>query len=221
MKIGRPRYDAVCFDFDSTLSRLEGIDELARRCGAEVQVARLTAAAMDGSLPLEAVYGTRLDLVRPGREDVAWLGEHYLREMVPGVEATFEALRLAGVAVYIVSGGIRDAILPFAEICGLPQENVHAVEIWFNADGSYEGFDRTSPLTRADGKAIVCGTLARRHPALALIGDGVTDLAARRSGACVIGFGGVVAREAVRSGADHYATGPSLTDVLDYLLARD
>ena len=33
--------DAVCFDVDSTLIRFEGIDQLARLCGAEEQVAEL------------------------------------------------------------------------------------------------------------------------------------------------------------------------------------
>jgi len=28
-----PKFGAVCFDCDSTLTRIEGIDELARRCG--------------------------------------------------------------------------------------------------------------------------------------------------------------------------------------------
>ena len=33
--------DAVCFDVDSTLIRIEGIDQLARLCGAEERVTEL------------------------------------------------------------------------------------------------------------------------------------------------------------------------------------
>jgi phosphoserine phosphatase len=38
-------FAAVCFDCDSTLSRIEGIDELARRAGLEQEIAPLTDAA--------------------------------------------------------------------------------------------------------------------------------------------------------------------------------
>ena len=42
------KFRAVCFDCDSTLSRLEGIDELASRYGRKDEVALLTEAAMNG-----------------------------------------------------------------------------------------------------------------------------------------------------------------------------
>ena len=55
-------FDIVCFDCDSTLSRVEGIDALARRAGVEADVAPLTDAAMVGDLRLDEVFGKRLDL---------------------------------------------------------------------------------------------------------------------------------------------------------------
>ena len=114
MRMSRPRFDAVCFDFDSTLSLLEGIDELAARAGVADEIAPLTAAAMEGKIPLDRIYARRLGIVRPGREAVSWLGERYISEMVPGAGTTIETLQRANVAVYIVSGGFRAAILPFA-----------------------------------------------------------------------------------------------------------
>ena len=221
MTFGVPRFEAVCFDFDSTLSRLEGIDELAAHAGVESQIAPLTAAAMEGAIPLDAVYGARLDIVRPGRDAIAWLGERYVSTIVPGAEATVEALQRANVAVYIVSGGIRAAVLPLAEKCGIAHDHVFAVDITFDADGGYSDFDRASPLTRADGKAVVCRLLSQRHRTLALVGDGITDVAARNGGAYIVGFGGVVARDVVRAGADCFIAGPRLTDVLGALFDAD
>ena len=55
------------FDCDSTLSRVEGIDEIAR---GRKDVADLTKAAMDGAVPLDQVYGKRLELVRPSRAEL-------------------------------------------------------------------------------------------------------------------------------------------------------
>ena len=51
----QPKFAAVCFDCDSTLSRIEGIDELASRRGLKHEVSRLTEAAMNGSLAIDAV----------------------------------------------------------------------------------------------------------------------------------------------------------------------
>ena len=61
-------FDRICFDFDSTLSRIEGIDELAKRVGLGEEMTKLTNAAMNGDVPLEAVYSRRLELIRPDRE---------------------------------------------------------------------------------------------------------------------------------------------------------
>ncbi len=114
MRADRP-FDAVCFDCDSTLSRIEGIDELAHRAGLKSYIARLTAAAMDGTLTLDAVYAKRLSLVRPDRAAPAWLGERYVEEIVSGAKVTVEVVHRLGKAVYIVSGGLLPAIAQLAQ----------------------------------------------------------------------------------------------------------
>ncbi len=52
----------IVFDCDSTLSSIEGIDELARVKGQSIfeQVAELTHAAMNGVVPLDEVFTRRL-----------------------------------------------------------------------------------------------------------------------------------------------------------------
>ncbi len=52
----------VCFDCDSTLSAIEGIEELARLRQPEVlaRVEAMTTAAMNGSVPIEEVFAQRL-----------------------------------------------------------------------------------------------------------------------------------------------------------------
>ena len=68
-----PPYATIVFDCDSTLSSIEGICELAGKEHAE-ELERLTAGAMDGTTPLEEVYGRRLELVGPNRADVDRVG---------------------------------------------------------------------------------------------------------------------------------------------------
>jgi len=210
-------FDIVCFDCDSTLSKIEGIDELARRVGLEEQMSRLTDAAMNGELPLEAVYGQRLETIKPDQDSIDWLAELYIAEIVDGVRDVFAYLLAQGKEVHIVSGGLRQAIAPLASYLGLQNGHVHAVDIYFNADGSYRDYDQSSPLARTGGKAEICRQLIQTQGSLVMIGDGKTDMEAKQAGAYVIGFGGVVDRPVVRQLADIYLTETSLKSVLAHI----
>jgi phosphoserine phosphatase len=220
MMAQRPRFDAVCFDCDSTLTRIEGIDELARRTGREAEIASLTEAAMNGVIPLEAVYAKRLDLVRPDRAALAWLAERYVDEMVSGAADTIATLRRHGKAVYVVTSGLLQAVAPFARVLGLAPAQVYAVEVQFDAAGSYQGFDSSSPLCCSGGKATVCQSISATHGNVAMVGDGVTDLAARAGGAYVVGYGGIAHRDVMLQEADYYIAASSLTATLAALLSE-
>lgn len=215
-----PPYAAVLFDFDSTLSAIEGIDELARRAGLYEQLAPLTAQAMDGALSLEAVYRQRLDAIRPSRDAVAALGECYIRHVVPGAGEVIAALHKHGKLVHIVSGGLRQALLPLAACLGVAAERVHAVDVFFDAEGNYQDYDETSPLARGGGKTAVCCQVWEREGPVVLVGDGMTDYEVTEGGVDFIGFGGVARRESVRSRAAHYIDDASLLPVLRYVLTR-
>src|SRR5262249_24389822 len=98
-------FELIIFDCDSTLTTVEGIDEVARWQGRAGQVAELTNRAMNGELPLEAVYSRRLDLLQPTREQLRELGQLYRRHLLPGADLVIAALQAAGRQVFIVSGG--------------------------------------------------------------------------------------------------------------------
>jgi phosphoserine phosphatase len=213
----RPKFSAICFDCDGTLIRIEGIDELARRSGQEEEIAPLTAAAMEGSLSLEDVYAKRLAIVRPDRDALAWLGKRYVEETVDGAIETIAALQRLGKSVYLVSGGLLQPISMLAQTLAIPSANVRAVEIYLDSDGKYVGFDADSPLVRSNGKAEVCRSLTERHGALAMVGDGVTDLNAREGGAFVVGFGGITRRQVMAEGADCFVE-EMVARTLDVLL---
>jgi len=209
-------FDVICFDCDSTLSKIEGIDELARRVGLGEEMSKLTDLAMNGIVPLEAVYERRLSLIRPDQAGIDWLADLYIAEIVDGVKDVFAALLAQDKTVHIISGGLRQAILPLADYLGLPESHVHAVNIYFNEDGSYRDYELDSPLARTGGKAVVVGSL-KGQGSLMMIGDGKTDLEAKQAGATVLGFGGVVDRAIVRELADFYTTEPSLLSVLEHI----
>lgn len=210
-------FDIICFDCDSTLSKVEGIDELARRTGKFEEIAALTLSAMNGEVALEAVYRHRLELIKPDQKSIDWLARLYIDKVVGGARETIDKLQQQSRPVHIISGGLRQAILPLAEFLNIPAWHVHAVDIAFTPEGNYLSFDSQSPLVRNGGKMEICRQLKSDQQSLVMIGDGTTDLEAKQAGATVIGFGGVVAREAVRAKADYFVDQPDLASVLEFL----
>lgn len=214
-----PRPDGVVFDCDSTLSRIEGIDALAAIRQCESTVAALTDQAMNGETPLEAVYRRRLDLIRPERRDLETIAERYLATRIPGAQETIAVLQNAGIPVAIVSGGLREAIIPLALVLGVAAEDVFAVVLEFDAENHYCGIV-PSPLTTATGKrGVVADWKMKHHLAqVCMVGDGMSDVCARGEDAAdtVIGYGGVVSRAAVRSAADAFYQDNDLRGILAF-----
>lgn len=212
----KARFELVCFDVDSTLVSIEGIDVLAN---GDPEVSRLTSAAMNGEIAIDAVYGRRLERIRPTRAAVEALGRRYIESLVPGAADVIAALRAAHVDVHLVTAGLRPAILPLAAYLGLEPRAVHAVDLRFAPDGSWLDFDRRSPLARPGGKELVVLNLrARSHGKAAFIGDGVSDLETKDAVDLFIGFGGVAEREVVAREAAVYVREPSLAALLPHLL---
>lgn len=170
------RFRSIVFDVDSTLSGIEGIDWLAAQRGPDVQAwsAALTERAMNGQIPIEAVYAERMHAVRPDRAEIEELGRIYIDRMTDGARELFADLHKSGIETVMVSGGLREAIAPLAAELGVDLRKVHAVSIYFDNDGCYAGFDESSPMTRQNGKRLVVGAMGLEPPVLA-VGDGMTD----------------------------------------------
>ena len=198
------RFASVILDVDSTLTSVEGIAWLATRRGPDVTAAvdAMTNDAMTGALPLDAVYAKRLSLVRPSRADLSALATAYSAGLLPGARDALGTIREAGVHVALVSGGLREAILPFAAELGFAAQDVHAVDVRFEPNGSYAGFDPMSPLACAGGKPRIAKTLGLRVPILA-VGDGSTDAELKPCVAAFAAFTGVARRESVVAVADY------------------
>lgn len=219
-------YARIAFDCDSTLSRIEGIEELARLDAAahgangagelrQNQLRELTEAAMSGRVPLQEVYSRRLALVSPRRNDVATLGRRYIEQAVPEAKETLGALRYLGKELVIVSGGLRLAVVAFGGWLGVPDRNVHAVAAWFDGNGALSHIDARSPLVRSGGKREVLAGL----PALrtAFVGDGMTDAETRAAVDTFICYAGVVRRPEVAAHASAVVETPSLGGILPVL----
>lgn len=214
------RVAVVVFDCDSTLSAVEGIDELAADHRAEVGA--LTAAAMRGELALEAVYGRRLELIRPARDQVDALATLYVERLVPDAVEVVAALKAEGIDVRIVSGGLLPAVLAVADALSVARNDVAAVDILFGPDGSYAGYDEASTLARSGGKCdVLAAWRARADVRTMLVGDGATDAEAADVADVFVAYAGVVERAAVVDVADVVIRSRSLAPVLPLALGGD
>jgi len=214
------RAGTVVFDCDSTLSAIEGIEELAHEHRAEVE--RLTNAAMEGALPLEAVYGERLALVRPGRRTLQALGRRYIDTLVPDARETVAALLAEQIDVRIVSGGLLPAVALLGTMLRVPLSRIAAVDVRFDERGEYAGFDTASPLARSGGKAELLLRWRDDAPRpMMLVGDGATDLEAKPAVDLFVAFAGVADRPAVTAGADAVVRARSLAPVVPIALGGE
>jgi phosphoserine phosphatase len=197
------RFNSIVLDVDSTLSGIEGIDWLASLRGAEIQAwsTALTDKAMEGKIPIEAVYGERMGAVRPVLREIEELGRVYVARAAPGARETLADLRSHDVELVMVSGGLREAILPLARELGVDERRVHAVSVFFDEDGEYAGFDDGSLLTRQNGKRATVREMALKGPILA-VGDGMTDYEIRSVVDGFAAFTGFTRREPVVERAD-------------------
>lgn len=216
-------FPVTLFDCDSTLSAVEGIDELADGPDHQAEIASLTEQAMDGGLLLEDVYGRRLELVGPTREAIRGVKASYKSNVVPDARALIAALHHADAETWIVSGGLLEPVAEFATWLGVPAERVRAVETTFDPldgqwwDGQtqprYADHDR-GELTTTDGKAEVIRQSVRTEGRRLLVGDGMSDLAAAGEVDLFAAYAGVVSRPAVVDEAPVVVTSESLAPVL-------
>ncbi len=232
-----PPFEAVIFDCDSTLSTVEGIDELARWAGKEAEVAALTERAMNGELPLEQVYTRRLEMINATRENVERLARLYRETLVPDARDVISALQADGRRVYIVSGGLAKGVRDFGVWLGVPEQRIHAVELEYNqlAGNWWEPWRHPAgrnldeqilahdggPLTIGKGKAEIIRRLrAGTRGRAILIGDGGSDLEAAGAVDLFVGFGGVTARPRVVAGSSVFIHSAGLAAILPLALAR-
>ena len=224
-----PIYDHVIFDFDSTLTEIEGIDVLAAKAGVGEEVSELTSQAMDGKVELSSVYEKRLTTIDPTRGSIRALKEEYKKNITEDAENVIAALNLLGHQVYIVSGGLLDPIIEIGGALGVPKENIRAVDVeydefsgeWWLAQTDEHNRDRRflksneTELEKTHGKAaVIRKLLADKRGRSLLVGDGTSDLAASATVDLFVGFTGVVERALIVDKAPIIMRSKSLAPII-------
>lgn len=96
----------VAFDMDSTLIRMEVIDELAKRAGVGERVAAITERAMRGELDFKQSFTERVALLKGLPESVVQEVAETL-QLTEGAEKLVSTLRRLGYKTAILSGGFE------------------------------------------------------------------------------------------------------------------
>ncbi len=215
----------VVFDFDSTLIDCESLEEilavrLRERPELEQELRAITALGMEGALSFRESLARRLALAAPTLAEVKAFGLHAIARLTPGMAGLIADLRGRGVAVAIISGGLREAIVPCAHFLGLDDAAVGAVRLRFADDGSFLGIDPDDPfsLSKSLGASALSASWSR--PRIA-VGDGMTDLNLQRDGLVdhFIAFTQWARRAPVlASGAPEAADVATLTELIQELL---
>jgi phosphoserine phosphatase len=220
-------HQVAIFDCDSTLATIEGIDELCQDPKARQEIADLTDAAMAGEIPLEEVYGRRLEILHPTKAEIQQLTAAYQASAVPDAREVLEALHSFDVESWVVSGGLLEPVAAFSEWLGVPSDRIRAVGATYDplvgnwwkpgAQPRYADHDG-GELTTTSGKADVIRRSVKNPGRKLMIGDGVSDLAAAEAVDLFVGYSGVVARPNVVDEAPVVVQSTSLAPVLALIL---
>lgn len=215
--------DAILFDCDGTLSSIEGIDELAALAGPAMEkaVKDLTATAMGQSGINPDIYAQRLAFTNPCKADLEAVGKDYVNHCTPDAKEVIRILQQLGKQIYILSAGLHPAVAILAKHLNISEQNIFAVDIYFDEQGKYRDFDHASPLIRNDGKRHIAHELKQQHQQMIFVGDGMNDLAVRSLVSKFVGFGGFFYRQNIEEQSDYYIKSASMSALLPLALTEE
>lgn len=178
------------FDFDSTLTTNEALDELAQitlsqhpeREQIVAKIAEITRLGMQGQIPIDQSLRERLALIKPSRAQILELTKHLLQSLSPSVKRNRGFFKKHADSIYVVTNGFREYVEPVVATLGIKPKHVFANTFTFDKSGFVSGYDHKAPLASVGGKSRVVRTIKSSSP-IYMVGDGFTDLEVRLSGA--------------------------------------
>ena len=176
-------------DFDSTITKVEGLDQLAAIAlahssdGTKVvqQIKELTDAGMNGELSLSESLSKRMSLLNANKKHVDALVEFLLENISESFERNKKFLQEYADQILVVSSGFKDFIIPVVSYLGLKAENVYANTFIYDDHGDIIGVDNSNVLSQTGGKIELVKSL-NLDAHVSVIGDGFTDYEIKQHG---------------------------------------
>ncbi|TMA30587.1 MAG: phosphoserine phosphatase SerB [Deltaproteobacteria bacterium] len=166
----------VVMDMDSTLIRIEVIDELARAHGVGEQVAAITRRAMTGEIDYDHSLRERVALLK-GLDARVLYDLAAALPLTEGAETLLRVLKRLGYRTAVISGGFSVAAEALQKRLGIDFAWSNTLEI--SADGKLTGHV-VGAIVNAQRKADILQELSNREGVpldqVIAIGDGANDL---------------------------------------------
>ena len=208
-------------DFDSTFTKVEGLDELAgvalndspQRDQVTQQISQITNQGMDGSLSFSESLEKRISLLKAHRDHLPQLVEKLKTKVSDSFRRNQVFFDEYAPQVLVVSSGFKEFITPIVAEFGIQPENVFANTFEFDEEGYIIGYDQDNVLSKNKGKVQQLKALNLKGDVY-VIGDGYTDYEIREAGLAnkFYAFTENVNRGKVLDKADHVA--PTLEEFL-------
>ncbi len=206
----------VCFDFDSVLTPVEIIDELARIAGVEKEVCEITSKAMSGELDYKSSLLKRVSLIKGLKVSVLkQLGERI--PITPGAKETVDYLQRNRILPVIISGGFFEVIFEANRRIGIPlilANRLHAEN--GELTGEVSGLCLT-PESKGELLAYLVYLFNIPMSKTAAVCDGANDVSLLRKVALPLGF---KPKENIKSHI-RYWSGNDLREILGYLVSEN
>ncbi len=211
----------LVIDFDSTFTKVEGLDELARislqgnpkQNEVVNKIREITDKGMAGEYSFADSLRDRLALLTINRSHVELLITFLKGKISESFTRNQTFLTENADQILIVSSGFKDFIVPVVEEMGIAADHVYANTFTYDLEGNITGYDGENLLSQDRGKVKLLQSLALEGEVY-VIGDGYTDYELRESGLAnkFFAFTENVSRKAVTDKADFVV--PSLDEFL-------
>ena len=203
----------VVMDMDSTLIRIEVIDELARAAGVGPEVSRITERAMQGEMDYDESLRQRVALLKG--MDVKILDQIAADlPLTEGAETLVRVLKRLGYRIAVISGGFSRAAEALKRRLSLDYAFSNNLEV---VEGKLTG-RVVGPIVNAHRKAELLDLIAQLEGVVLdqviAVGDGANDLLMLERAGLGIAFR---AKTKLREAADTSLSGAGLDAIL-YLL---
>lgn len=177
------------FDFDSTLTRVEALDVLAKmtlqgrpeRDDVIHKIQEITNLGIDGDISFTESLERRIQLLKAHKNHLDPLVEELRQKISKSILANKEFFEKYSDDIYVISCGFKEFIDPIVAEYNIPSDRVYANTFEFDVDGNIVGFDEKNVLATHNGK-IECLRQLDLEGEVQVIGDGYSDYVMREAG---------------------------------------
>tara|TARA_B110000003_G_scaffold121437_1_gene123824 strand:+ start:22358 stop:24250 length:1893 start_codon:yes stop_codon:yes gene_type:complete len=200
------------FDFDSTLTSVEGLDVLAEITLAnnpnkdEIinEIIEITNLGIDGKISFTESLERRIKLLNAKKSDLPLLIDELRKKVSSSIESNKEFFENFSKDIYVISCGFKEFIDDIVKDYNIPSDRVYANTFEFDENDFIVGFDNKNVLSTHNGK-IKCLKNLKLKGEIQVIGDGYSDYITKEAGVADTFFAYTenVSREKTIENADH------------------